>query len=104
MQAQEHTVSNIQEYYKRVTTGITRERSIWNNIELELQQCIEMIDNHTRKMKELMCSAESTRKLVHHTWLRKAIALKSGTLLIARSYFKFWIIATTIWSMKTGFL
>lgn len=104
MQAQEHVVLNIQGYYKRVTTSITREYSVWDNIELELKQCIEMMENHTREMKELMRSAESTRNLVHHTGLRKATALKSRTLLIARSFLKFWIIATIIWSMKTGSL
>lgn len=104
MQAQEHIVLNIRGYYKRVTTSITRERSIWDNIELELKQCVEMMESHTREMKELMRSAESTRKLVHLTGLRKAIALQSRTLLIARSFLKFWIIATTIWSMKTGSL
>ena len=96
MEAQEHIALTIQRHYGRVTASIARGFGIWDYIELEMQQCIEMIENHTREVKELMRSAESTRRLVHHTGIRTAKPLNSRKLLIAFSFSKFWIIATII--------
>ena len=79
------------------------ESNMWDYIELELQQCIQILENYRREMKELMRSAESTRKLVHHTGFNTAIAIRSETLLITCSFSKFWIDATIMWSVKAGF-
>ena len=78
MQAQEQIVLIVQRHCQRVTASITRASSIWDYIELELQQCLEMIENHTREMKELMRCAESTRNLVHQTGLQSTITLDQG--------------------------
>ena len=96
MQAQKHIALTIQRHYRRVPASIAGESSIWNYIELELQQCLEMIENHTREVKELMRSAESTSKLVHHSRLGTAEPLNSRTMLITLSFSKFWIIAMII--------